>query len=213
MSRSAALIMLMLSAALALPACSPTGTVSPPAATRSAHFSAPPSPAPAASTSAAVLHAGAQTLIFETPLPSDSAQAAVIRDFREAQVLWVKSDTAHRLVAPIRSYLARMELRRFGGSIRQFKTTGDVPAGTDRMFQTRVTVLSAHRADVSTCDDTSGYRAKNLATGQMDSRYTAPANQQYLYEIWHLTRLGAHWAITNVTVAMLPDPRAKPCQP
>ena len=213
MSRPAALIMLMLFATLALPACSPAGTVSHPAATRSAHASAPASPAPAGSTSAAVLHAGAQTLIFETPLPSDSAQAAVIRDFRKAQVLWVRSDTAYRLVAPIRSYLAGMELRRIAGSIRQFKTTGDVPAGTDRMFQTRVTVLSAHRADISTCDDASGYRAKNPATGHLDSRYTAPANQQYLYEIWHMTRLGAHWAITNLTLAMLPDPRAKPCQP
>jgi hypothetical protein len=213
MSRPAALIMVMLSAALALPACSPARTVSHPAATRSPHASAPASPAPAASTSAAVLHAGAQTLIFETPLPSDSAQAAVVRDFREAQVLWVRSDTAHRLVAPIRSYLAGKELHRIAGSIRQFKTTGDVPAGTDRMFQTRVTVLSAHRADISTCDDTSGYKAKNLATGDLDSRVTAPADQQYLYEIWHMTRLGAHWAITDITVAMLPDPRAKPCQP
>src|SRR5262249_45620058 len=74
-SRPPALITLMLSAALALPACTPAGTVSHPAATRSAHGSAPASPAPAGSTSAAVLHAGAQTLIFETPLPSDSAQA------------------------------------------------------------------------------------------------------------------------------------------
>ena len=212
MSRTAALLMVMLSAALALPACSPTRTVSHPAATRSAHTSAA-SPAPAGSTSAAVLHAGAQTLIFETPLPSDSVPAAVIRDFRKAQVLWVRSDTAHRLVAPIRSYLTRMELRRSAGSIRQFKITGDVPAGTDRMFQTRVTVLSAHRADIFTCDDTSGYRAKNLATGNLDSQYTPPANQQYLYEIWHMTRLGAHWAIDNVIPVMLPDPRAKPCQP
>lgn len=213
MSRPAALIMLLLSAAVALPACSPAGTVSHPAATRSAHASAPASPAPAGSTSAAVLHAGAQTLIFETPLPSDSAQAAVIRDFRMAQVLWVRSDTAHRLVAPIRSYLTGAELHRFAGSIRQFKITGDVPAGTDRMFQTRATVRSAHRAEVSTCDDTSGYRAKNLASGNLDSRYAVPADQQYLYEIWHMTRLGAHWAIGNITVAMLPDPRAKPCQP
>jgi hypothetical protein len=137
----------------------------------------------------------------------------MIGDFRMAQVLWVRSDTAHRLVAPIRSYLTRRELRRFGGSIRQFKITGDVPAGTDRMFQTRVSVLSAHRADISTCDDTSGYRAKNLATGNLDSQYNAPPNQQYLYEIWHMTRLGAHWAIDKVTPVMLPDPRAKPCQP
>ena len=213
MSRPAALIMVLLSAALALPACSSARTVSHPAATRPAHASAPTSPAPAASTSAAVLHAGAQTLIFETPLPSDSVQAAVIRDFRMAQVLWVRSDTAHRLVAPIRSYLTGTELHRFGGSIRQFKMTGDVPAGTDRMFQTRATVLSGHRADVSTCDDTSGYRAKNLASGELDSRVTAPPDQQYLYEIWRMTRLGAHWAIDKVTPVMLPDPRAKPCQP
>jgi hypothetical protein len=137
----------------------------------------------------------------------------VIRDFRLAQVLWVRSDTAHRLVAPVRSYLTKAELQRFAGSIRQFKITGDVPAGTDRMFQTRVTVLSAHRADVSTCDDTSGYRAKNLATGNLDSRYTVPVDQQYLYEIWHMARLGAHWAIDKITVVMLPDPRAKPCHP
>jgi hypothetical protein len=213
MSRPAAVIVLMLSAALALPACSSARTVSHPAAARSAHSSAPASPANQASTSAAVLHAGAQTLIFETPLPSDSGQAAVIRDFRLAQVLWVRSDTAHRPVAPVRSYLTKAELQRFAGSIRQFKITGDVPAGTDRMFQTRVTVLSAHRADVSTCDDTSGYRAKNLATGNLDSRYTVPVAQQYLYEIWHMARLGAHWAIDKITVVMLPDPRAKPCQP
>jgi len=213
MSRRAALIMVMLSAALALSACSAARTASPPAVNSPAHTSAPARPAHQASTSAALLHAGAQTLIFETPLPSDSVQAAVIRDFRMAQVLWVRSDTAHRLVAPIRSYLTGTELHRFGGSIRQFKMTGDVPAGTDRMFQTRVTVRSAHRADVSTCDDTSGYRAKNLATGKLDSRYTAPVDQQYLYEIWHMTRLSAHWAITKITVVMLPDPRAKPCQP
>jgi hypothetical protein len=213
MSRPSALLMLMLSAALVLPACSPARTVSDPPATRTAHTSTPAGPADQASTSAAVLHAGAQTLIFETPLPSDSVQAAVIGDFRMAQVLWVRSDTAHRLVAPIRSYLTRRELRRFAGSLRQFKMTGDVPVGTDRMFQTRVTVLSSHRADISTCDDTSGYRAKNLATGNLDSQYNAPANQQYLYEIWRMTRLGAHWAIDMVTPVMLPDSRAKPCQP
>ncbi|MBO0814363.1 MAG: hypothetical protein J2P30_04310 [Actinobacteria bacterium] len=214
MSRPAALILLMLSASLALPACSPAGTVSDPTATRPAHASAPASPAHRASTSAAVRHAGAQTLIFETPLPSDSVQAAVIRDFRTAQVLWVRSDTAHRLVAPIRSYLTRNELRRLaGGSIRQFKITGDVPAGSDRMFQTRVTVLSAHRADISTCDDSSGYRAKNLATGNVDTQYNSPPNKQYLYETWHMTRLGAHWAIASVAPVTLPDPRAKPCQP
>src|SRR5262249_60647674 len=101
----------------------------------------------------------------------------------------------------------------FAGRTRHLKITGDVPAATGRLFHPRVTVRSAHRADVSTCDDTSGYRAKNLATGNLDSRYTVPVDQQYLYEIWHMTRLGAHWAIGDITVAMLPDRRAKPCQP
>jgi hypothetical protein len=78
------------------------------------------------------------------------------------------------------------------------------------MFQTRVTVFSARRADISTCDDTSGYRVKNLATGNLDSQYNVPANQQYLYEIWRMTRLGAHWAIDEVTPSCSPTPAPSP---
>jgi hypothetical protein len=213
MSRPVTLVMLVLAAALALPACSSGGTASHPAATRPTHTPAPASPVPASSTPAAVLHVGEQVLIFDAPLPSDPAQAAVIRDFRQAQVLWVRSQTAYHLVAPVRSYIAGTQLRRIAPSIRRLRSMGDVPAGTDRMFQTRVTLLSARRADVSTCDDTSGLGAKNLATGQLDPRFIAPPNQRYLYENWHMTQLGAHWAITGLTFATLPDPRAKPCQP
>lgn len=46
-----------------------------------------------------VVHIGRFTQLFASPLPADQARAAVVEGFREAWVLWDRSENARRLPA------------------------------------------------------------------------------------------------------------------
>jgi len=168
---------------------------------------------PAASQGPESVRIGPFTQVFATALPAGTAQAGVIESFREAQILWTRSDRAWRLVAPVIAYVtgpARVNLSR---SVANDKAAGLVPAGTDRMFMTRVTAVNGGTATVTTCDNDSKFREVNPRTGKPDPAMTVPPDQSYLFETWHMARVSGHWAITSFSVAQLPDPRADPCQP
>jgi hypothetical protein len=66
---------------------------------------------------------------------------------------------------------------------------------------------------VTTCDDGSKFQEAFASTGQIDSAFTAPEDQDYISEIWRMALVSGHWAITSFSLAFLPDASAKPCQP
>lgn len=146
-------------------------------------------------------------------MPASPAQATVITDFREAQVLWVKSLVAWHLVAPVTAYVTGDALNHLATAISANKSHHLIPAGTDRMFVTRVTGISGGAATVTTCDDSSKYEEQDPGTGQVNAAYTPSRDQAYLFETWQMVQLSGHWAISSFSIASLPDQAARPCQP
>jgi hypothetical protein len=174
----------------------------------------PRSPA-AAKVSTESVRVGHLIEIFDTPLPTDSAQASVIEGFRAGLILWDKSQEAQKLVSPVTSDVTGVALTNLKQSLTRELTPGQqiVPAGTDRNFDTRVTALSGASATVTTCDDGSKFDEVNPATGVVNTAYNATPDQEYIFVTWQLTRLDAQWAISVVTPVTLPNALAKPCQP
>jgi hypothetical protein len=156
---------------------------------------------------------GRFTQIFDTSLPADPAQASVVEGFRTAMILWDKSQENLMLVSRVTAYVTGSALRGLKASLVRTKADEVVPGGADRLFKTRVAVISGTSATIITCDDGSKFEEVNPRTGVPDPAYSAPANQQYLFETWQMIRLGGHWAITVVSPVTLPDSRAKHCQP
>jgi hypothetical protein len=201
---------LLASALLALSACGSGKFIT----------SRPSSAKSATSTSSAVVsgsaesvRVGSETEVFSTSLPADPAEARVVEDFRKAQILWEESDTAQYLVASVTAYVTGDALVHLRAGVTATKAQDLVPTGTDRMFKTRVTALSARSATVSTCDDGSNFREKNRRTGRIDKQFTASPDQEYMFETWRMVQLSGHWAITAFSLASLPAPAAQPCQP
>jgi hypothetical protein len=211
MGRPGVTVVLCLSGLVLLAACS-AGTSGAPAA-QGTHAAASATTAPAAASSAGSARIGPFTQEFSTPLPSSPAQATVVTDFREAQILWIKSLVAWRLTAPVTGYVTADALNHLVTAISANKSHHLVPSGTDRMFMTRVTGISAGAATVTTCDDSSKYEEQDPGTGQVNAAYTPPRDQAYLFETWQLVRLSGHWAISSFSIASLPDQAAQPCQP
>ncbi len=210
MSRLGIPAALFMFALLALSACGTGKSVTPGTGnTRSAATT----PSPATSGSPESVRIGSETQVFATPLPADPARAKVVEGFRQAQILWDESVTAQHLVAPVTRYVTGEALTRLLAAIAATKARDLVPAGTDRFFKTRVTALTGRSATVSTCEDGSKFREKNLRTGRIDPQFTASPDQAYLFETWQMGHLSGHWAITALSLATLPDPRARPCQP
>lgn len=202
---------LLASAVLVLSACSDgeSGAPSPSSST-----SAVSSPGQAVSGSTEEVQVGPETEVFDSPLPRSPAEAKVIEDFRKAQVLWDESDTAQRLVARVTDYVTGEALLHLRAAVAAAARKYDlVPAGKDRMFKTRVTILTARSATVATCDDASKLREKNGRTGKIDAQLVAPPDQQYLFVAWRLVRLSGHWDTTGFSITSLPAPAARPCQP
>jgi len=211
MGRSGVTVVLFLSGLLLLAACS-AGSSGAPAA-RGTRAASSATTAPAVASSAGSARIGPFTQEFSTPLPASPAQATVVTDFREAQILWMKSLVAWRLTAPVTGYVVGDALSHLETAISANKSHHLVPSGTDRMFMTRVTGINSGTATVTTCDDSSKYEEQDPGTGQVNAAYTPSRDQAYLSETWQLVRLSGHWAISSFSIASLPDQAARPCQP
>ena len=171
------------------------------------------SPGAAGPGSAAQVRIGPYTEVFTGPLPADPARAHLVEGFREGEVLWNRSLVAFRLVAPVRDYVTGTALGHLVMAIAAGKRNDVVPAGTDRLFMTRITAMTASRAQIITCDDGSGFREQNARTGKANPAFAALPQQQYVLETWHMGLLRGNWAITDVSVATLPSSSAEACQP
>lgn len=152
--------------------------------------------------------------IFDTPLPTDSAQASVIEAFRAGLILFDKSQEEEKLVPLVTSEVTGAALTNLKRSLTQLLIPGHiVPGGVDRNFETRVTALSGASATVTTCDDGSKFDEVNPATGVVNTTYKATPDQEYIFVTWQMTRLDGRWAISVITPVTLPNALAKPCQP
>jgi hypothetical protein len=156
---------------------------------------------------------GRLTEAFDTPLPANPAQAGVVADFRAATIVWDQAQEGLAPASRVTAYVTGNALRNLADADVYMKRSKVVPGGTDRLFETRVTVVSATSATVTTCDDESRFELVNPGTGVPDPADVAPVGQQYGFATWQMVRLGGHWALSAVHPVTLPDPRAKPCQP
>jgi hypothetical protein len=200
MGRVGVIIPVLIMCGLLVSACSSGGSA------------APKKTSPARVTTETV-RIGRFTQIFDTSLPADPARASVVEGFRTAMILWDKSQENLMLVSPVTGYVTGSALRGLKASLVRTKADEVVPGGADRIFKTRVAMISGTSTTITTCDDGSKFEEVNPSTGVPDPAYSAAANQQYLFETWHMIRLGGHWAISDVSPVTLPDSRAKPCQP
>lgn len=160
-----------------------------------------------------VVRVGPYTQLFSGPLPANPAQARVVEGFRQAEVLWEKSENSWHLVSPVRDYVTGQALAHLTTAMNFGKTRHIVPAGTDRLFMTRVTRISGPNAIVTTCDDDSRFKEVNPATGQVAANSQPPPQQDYLYETWQMVQISGHWAMRALSIAFLPASSAELCQP
>jgi hypothetical protein len=147
--------------------------------------------------------------VFATTLPADPARAAVISGFRQSQVLWDKSTVALHLVGMTTEYVTGRALTALNTVLRSFTKNNIVPVGVDRLFDTKITSLTASSATVTSCDDGSGYNVANRTTGQTES--PAPASQQYAFAVFTMSRVDGRWASSSVSAISYPDKRVKAC--
>jgi hypothetical protein len=211
MNRRALAAGLLTVGALALPACA-AGKPTVSHSGQSPHAAATASP-PTAGAVPNSVRVGALTIEFDMPLPADPVQAAIMEDFRRAQVLWNKSQSAHRVLAAAKGYLTGKALSDLKRSIRFIKSRDDIPVGIDRLFKTRITIATDAIAAVSTCDDASKFFQKNLRTGRFDRQAMPTAKTDHIFERWLMVRRSGHWAISNVSATVLPQAPARQCQP
>lgn len=210
MIRLCAPVALWISGLLVLSACGSSKSASAAGGTKAAPSA---TSGPAASGTPESVRIGAYTQVFAAPLPANLAQAKVMEGFREAEILWDKSDNAWHLVAPVTDYVTGSALTHLTAAMTAGKAEDLVPAGTDRFFMTRVTGITGRKATVTTCDDGSKSGEANPRTGKVNPAYVPQPDQGYIFETWRMIQLSGHWAITDFSLATLPNPRAKPCQP
>lgn len=209
MGRVGVIIPMLMMCGLLVPACGP-GSPAAPKKTGPARAATQTTPARVTTQTVRI---GRLTEIFDTPLPADPARASVVEGWRTAMVLWDKSQENLMLAAPVTAYVTGSALHGLKVYLVRAKADDVVPGGADRFFNTRVAVTSSTRTTITTCDDGSKFEEVNPGTGVPDPAYSASANQQYSSATWHMILRGGHWAINAVSAAVLPDSRAKPCQP
>jgi hypothetical protein len=152
---------------------------------------------------------GQYTEIFDTPLPANPGQAAVMSGFRESTVLWDQSTVALRLAGTTTEYVTGKALTTLRVVLRSYTSNNLVPVGTDRLYDTKITSLTASGATVTSCDDGTGYDVADRTTGQTEP--PASASQAYIFVIYGMRLVGGRWAVSSVSAIAYPDQRVKAC--
>lgn len=215
----AACLALVASGMIALSSCtSGQQAPTPPKSSATSATSVPPEPASSSDTASPGPAVGAPTLsaqirllteVFATPLPADPAKAAIVESFRESQILWDES-TEHLVIAPTATdYITGQALANLRASVSQSAKDFVALAGTDRLFNTSVTQVTADSAILTSCDDGRKTNIEDLATGQKIPNNPSPP--LVFFVTWHMVPLAGHWAIASVNLVTPPDPRARAC--
>jgi hypothetical protein len=168
-----------------------------------------PSTSPASGASVSVRISSRYTEVFATPLPADPVQTAVISGFRKSQILWDQSSVALRVVGMTREYVTGKALMSLYRVLQSFTKNNLVPVGVDRLFDTKITSLTADSATVTSCDDGTGYNVADRTTGQTES--PVPLSQQYAFAVFTMRPVDGRWAISSVRAITYPDQRVKAC--
>lgn len=154
---------------------------------------------------------GRFTQTFSPPVPTGAREQQVIAAFREAMVLWSKSEEQDRLVPPVTEYVSGVALHRnLKNVIANSVKYGITPIGQDRLWDTQVSSLGASTAVVTTCDDGSKFSQVYVSSGK--KMPPAPENEWYLAETYDMTLVSGHWSISNIIIHSLPDKMADRCQ-
>lgn len=213
MFRTGGSLALVASGLIALSAC----TGGHPAAGRSAVTATSSTPATQAASTAAgpagvtagSVRIGPVTEEFATALPADTAQARVIEGWRASQVYWEQSVQAWRVVASASAYVTGNALKTLHSAVATDVAYHVILTGTNRLYRTSVTSLTADGATVSSCDDGSKVIDENPSTGK---KYQNQAGAVLtFFVIWQLVPAAGHWAITSYTLVPAPDPRERVC--
>lgn len=179
----------------------PAATTSRPGESPSATISAPPDS----------VGINGSVQLFATPLPASLPAARVMASFREAIVAWDESVGNLFLAPPVTDYVVGDVRKDLDAALAAEKKDNYVPSGTDRLWDTKVTAITAHSATITTCEDETKAVLENPDTGELLP--APPLDQQYMFETWNLVPMHGHWAITSVAVAYIPDPSAAACDP
>jgi hypothetical protein len=149
------------------------------------------------------------TEVFATPLPDDPTQARIIEGFRESQILWDESTEHLRIVPAATDYITGPALANLRTSVTASARDFVALAGTDRLFDTRVTHVAADGAIVTSCDDGRLTNIEDLATGQKIPNNPSPP--LVFFATWRMVPMAGHWAIASISLITQPDPRAHAC--
>lgn len=209
MFRMAASLALIASGLIALTACTgghpapATSTVAA-ASLGSANTAAGP-----AGVTASSVRIGPVTEAFTTALPAGKAQARVVEGWRASQVYWEQSVQAWRVVASASAYVTGSALKKLHAAVATDVAYHVILTGTNRLYHTSVTSLTADGATVTSCDDGSKVIDENPSTGH---KYPNQAGAVLTFFVmWQLIPVAGHWAITSYTLVPAPDPRERVC--
>ena len=157
----------------------------------------------------ASIQVGPLSETFATALPDDAAKASVIKDWRESQVLWEKSIQGSRVVTNATAYYMGSALIRLQSAVSTDVAYHIILSGTNRLYDTTVTALTAHSATLTACDDSSKVLDEDPSTG-----HTYPHDSGAVLTfltIWQLVPANGHWAVTSYSLIAAPDSRERVC--
>lgn len=166
-----------------------------------------PSPAvvPAAS-----VQAGRMTQEFAAVRVRTAGQAAAVRDFRKAVIVFDASEAGSGLVPGASQYVTGRALGNLTAAITALRRQHTVSTGTSRIFNVAVTV-QGKQAALLECDDV----RKNIdivtTTGKAAPGFPPPPGQSFLKVAWLLRRVRGHWAVVLLGVGAANQ--NKTCQP
>jgi hypothetical protein len=153
-------------------------------------------------------------VVFETPVPPDATQARVFTDYEYVMSAYYY---AAQTQGKDRRYLDRIlgaQRAGFAGSIDALIKAHKAPLGTLRFFNTRVPAVYGRGASVETCVDESRFGGEDARTGKPLSGSTpGPVNAFYKQRTGMQRGDDGTWRLVDYETDLLPDPRAKECQP
>jgi hypothetical protein len=208
MFRAAAAAALFASGLIALSACSsPVQTAHTLPVVR--ETSPQPSAVPDSAVPDSVRISSRYTEEFSTPVPADPRQAAVIRGFRESQILFDQAEVTLRVTPVMLEYVTGKAVTLLHKIVSNATSDNMVPVGVDRLYDTKITSLAASTATVTSCDDGSRFNQADRTTGQTAA--PVPVSQQYIFVIFGMRLVAGRWALSSLTVVSYPDQRVKAC--
>jgi hypothetical protein len=152
---------------------------------------------------------GPLTETFATALPDDTAKAEVIKAWRESQVIWEKSIQGWSVVPNATAYYAGSALIRLQSAVSTDIAYHIILSGTNRLYDTSVTSLTAHSATLTSCDDSSKVLDQDPSTGH--KYQNNPGATLIFLTIWQLVPAAGHWTVTSYSLIAAPDPREHVC--